>query len=116
MFCTQCGCKNADGSRFCAKCGAGLVAAAGAGEESVALAPVLPEFPDVSATLPSDVKKRLLSDERAYAYVIAPTSGCGSPPSSLLVTDSRVVLHGTGNPTDPRAGCGQSPRLLDIPL
>ena len=68
---------------------------------------------DIRETLPPAIRKKLLPGEPAYAYVSG-TAGCGTNPSSLLVTDTRVIVEGSG--TVRRSGCGSSSQSLEIPI
>jgi hypothetical protein len=68
---------------------------------------------DIRETLPPAVRQKLLPGEPAYAYVRG-GGGCGTNPSSLLVTDTRVIVEGSG--TQRQGGCGSSSRSLEIPI
>jgi hypothetical protein len=75
----------------------------------------IPQFQNIEARLPPVVRRKLLSNEPALAYVMAP-GGCGSAPGELLVTDSRVILRGQ-NLTRTKSGCGNAPsQSLEIPI
>ena len=115
MFCTKCGSQSPEGARFCARCGSALVAATDGLKLPVALGAVPPlQYADIRETLPPAIQKKLLPDEPAYAYVSVP-SGCGSSPSSLLVTDTRVIVEGIDSAR--RSGCGSPAiRSLEIPI
>ena len=75
-------------------------------------------FPDIRHKLPDSVKRRLLSEERAFAYVYPVKSeGCGgsSTIADLLVTDSRTVMK-----VDEFGGCSDkkitNTKMVDVPI
>ncbi len=70
---------------------------------------------DASASLPAYVRQQLLPNEPAFAYV-SNAGGCNSAKTSLLVTDSRVILKGIDVTKPGQGGCAGAPTSVEIPL
>ena len=110
--CPSCGRPNWKVAKTCYSCGNAF--AGGGVPVQVPAGPPAPTFPDISGDLPPHIKKKLMPGEPAHAFIASP-SGCGTPPGHMIVTDTRVIVHGQ-NPAA-GGGCGSPGQVTtEIPL
>jgi hypothetical protein len=118
MFCNACGTKNPLEASFCSKCGAALAGAPGKITGPTAMAARASDdigFPNIRESLDPSWKAKLLPGEAAYAFLQAPRGGCSrGKPSTLIITDSRVILDGV--PVRASEGCASGIKSLEIPI